>query len=219
MAESVVGRLAATERRVHGAVAVGCFAVAVLAARGVEVGARLLLAWNVATVAWLALTWLFTMRSSATETREWARQRRYETARLDRTLAVAFSLFGLAFGFGLLTLARTPQDPIDHVEIGLSALAIVLAWLALNTEYAVHYATLYYGDRPPEAGLAFPGDDDPAHLDFAYFAFTVGTAISTSDVAITSRSFRMTALGHALLAFAYNTGILGLVVNFANLYA
>lgn len=221
--ESPLRRVTTGERRVHALVAAACFVVAVVAAVGVRTETRLLLGWNVATLIWLTLSWRFTWRSSPARTREWARRRTYSASRLDRTAAVAFSLFGLGFALGLVTLAEPPTAPVDHVQIWLSAVAVVLAWLALNFEYAAHYATLYYGDRPPERGLAFPGDADadadPDHRDFAYFAFTLGTAISTSDVAITSSAIRTTALGHVLLAFAYNTGVLGLVVNLANLYA
>ncbi|WP_435175441.1 DUF1345 domain-containing protein [Halorussus sp. AFM4] len=206
-------------RRLRGVAAVASFVVALLVSFRLRTAPRIVLAWDLATLVWLALTWRSARAASAAETRSWARLRGYRRSRRDRTLAVGFSLFGLAFALGLSTLARRPTGPVDHLEIGLSALAVVLAWLALNAAYAAHYAALYYGDRPPEAGLAFPGDEAPARVDFAYFAFTLGTAISTSDVSITSRRFRTTALGHVLLAFAYNTGVLGVVVNVANLYA
>lgn len=195
------------------------FVVALLASFRLRTESRIVLAWDLAAFVWLTLAWRIARESSPDGTRTWARSRGYERSRRDRTLAVGFSLFGLAFALGLSTLARRPTGLTDHLEIGLSALAVVLAWLALNAAYAAHYATLYYGDRPPEAGLSFPGDDSPDRLDFAYVTFTLGTAISTSDVSITSRQLRTTALGHVLLAFAYNTGVLGVVVNVANLYA
>ncbi|MFC4550834.1 MULTISPECIES: DUF1345 domain-containing protein [Halorussus] len=225
--ESPLRRVTTGERRVHALVAAACFLVVVAVTGGVRTVTRLLAGWDTATLIWLALSWRFAWRSSASGTREWARGRTYGESQFDRTVAVLFSLFGLGSALGLVTLAEPPTAPVDHVQIWLSAVAVVLAWLALNTEYAAHYATLYYGDRPPERGLAFPGDPDPEadvdadpdHRDFAYFAFTLGTAISTSDVAITSSAIRTTALGHVLLAFAYNTGVLGLVVNLANLYA
>lgn len=126
-------------------------------------------------------------------------------------------MFGAVFALGLLTPSRRPGAVADHAEIALSGVAVLLAWVALNAEYAAYYAALYYDGT--EGGLAFPGDADPGPADFAYFAFTLGTAISTSDVSITDREFRVAALGHVLLAFAYDTGIRGVVVNVANLYA
>ena len=210
---------ATTAERFRVVVAGATFVVALLASFRLRIGPRVVLAWDLATLVWLALTWRLARGSSAAETRTWARRRGYERSRRDRTLAVGFSLFGLAFALGLLTLASRPDGLADHFGIALSAAAVVLAWLALNAAYAAHYATLYYGDRPPETGLSFPGDEAPDRLDFAYFAFTLGTAISTSDVSITNRDLRTTALGHVLLAFAYNTGVLGVVVNVANLYA
>ena len=61
--------------------------------------------------------------------------------------------------------------------------------------------------------LEFPGTDAPDKLDFAYFAFTVGTTFATSDVNVTRRSVRRAVLGHTVISFAYNTVILALVIN------
>jgi uncharacterized membrane protein len=62
-------------------------------------------------------------------------------------------------------------------------------------------------------GLSFPGDLEPDDLDFAYFAFTIGSCFQTSDVAITSRSIRRMALVHAIQSFAYNTTVIALMLN------
>ncbi len=64
-----------------------------------------------------------------------------------------------------------------------------------------------------EGGVGFAGDDKPDELDFAYFAFTIGMCFQVSDATITDRVIRRTALLHALVSFAYNTGILALVLN------
>jgi len=60
--------------------------------------------------------------------------------------------------------------------------------------------------------MLFPGEREPCDLDFAYFAFTLGICFQTSDVAIDCTRVRHTVLFHALLAFVYNTTILGLVI-------
>ena len=62
-------------------------------------------------------------------------------------------------------------------------------------------------------GIAFAGESDPDDLDFAYFAFTIGMCFQVSDTEISTRVIRRTALAHAMLSFAYNTGILALVLN------
>jgi uncharacterized membrane protein len=82
--------------------------------------------------------------------------------------------------------------------------------------YTLRYAHLYYRDgREREGGLAFPGGQHPAYLDFAYYAFTIGMCFQVSDVTITSPALRRTTLFHAVLSFVYNTVILAIALNFA----
>jgi uncharacterized membrane protein len=88
------------------------------------------------------------------------------------------------------------------------------AWALTHTAYTLRYAHLYYrDDGDGEGGLAFPGKEAPAYLDFAYFAFTLGICFQTSDVTITSRLIRRAVLGHAVLSFAYNTTIVATAVS------
>ncbi len=117
------------------------------------------------------------------------------------------SLFGLVAAIGLLPGTRREAPEL----LALYALGVVIAWLVLHTSYALLYAYLYY--RRDEGGLEFPGTDAPDKLDFAYFAFTVGTTFATSDVNVTRRSVRRAVLGHTVISFAYNTVILALVIN------
>ena len=66
--------------------------------------------------------------------------------------------------------------------------------------YALHYAHLFYtsDDGGKDlAGLIFPGDrSEPDYADFVYFCFTLGVALQTSDVAITSPRIRRVVIGH-----------------------
>jgi uncharacterized membrane protein len=64
-------------------------------------------------------------------------------------------------------------------------------------------------------GFQFPGDDPPDGMDFAYFSFTVGMTFQVSDVQVMKSRCRRTVLGHGMLAFAYNTLLIALVVNTA----
>ena len=68
------------------------------------------------------------------------------------------------------------------------------------------------GSDGAPGGLDFPGGP-PAEMDFAYFAFTLGMTFQTSDVTIVSAEMRRVALGHAVIAFAFNTVILALAVS------
>jgi uncharacterized membrane protein len=49
--------------------------------------------------------------------------------------------------------------------------------------------------------------------DFAYFAFTLGVAVQTSDVAITSPHIRKVVTVHCVVGFFFNLGVLALTVN------
>jgi len=96
----------------------------------------------------------------------------------------------------------------------MSVATVGLSWLVTHTAFTLRYAHLYYRGGPAdEGGLEFPGDDKPDDFDFAYFAFTIGMCFQVSDVAVTDRHIRRTALLHSLMSFAYNTVIIALVLN------
>ena len=49
--------------------------------------------------------------------------------------------------------------------------------------------------------------------DYVYFAVSVGTTPGTTDVQVDSRHMRRVVTAHALIAFAFNTVILALVLS------
>jgi uncharacterized membrane protein len=119
----------------------------------------------------------------------------------------------------LVTLAAelaTGRHP-GATEKWLVVATLALAWAFANMVYALHYAHLYYrcakggGDF---GGLDFPGGrTEPDYGDFVYFSFTLGIALQTSDVAITSPRIRRIVTGHCIAAFIYNLGVLALAIN------
>ena len=93
---------------------------------------------------------------------------------------------------------------------------LVLVWTFANAVFALHYAHLYYlrnGQGGDCEGLAFPGEGQPAMADFIYFAFTLGVAVQTADVAITSTHIRRIVTIHCIAGFFFNLGVLALAVN------
>jgi uncharacterized membrane protein len=134
-------------------------------------------------------------------------------------IVVLSCLIGLASA--VIILGRGPNVP-EHdrglaLAIGLSA--VVLGWLLIHTSFIFRYAHLYYvGDEAGamRKGLVFPGTPDPDDYDFAYFSFVLGMTFQVSDVQIIDQEVRKLAMLHGLLAFAYNTAILALVVNLAS---
>ena len=101
-------------------------------------------------------------------------------------------------------------------SIALAAGSIVLSWLFMNTMFAMHYAHGYYGDfGKKHEGLQFPETPEPDYWDFAYFAIVIGMTFQVSDVQITSRYLRRTALMHSIIAFFFNVFIIAISVNIA----
>ncbi|RYG75634.1 DUF1345 domain-containing protein, partial [bacterium] len=94
---------------------------------------------------------------------------------------------------------------------------LALCWLFANTVYALHYAHIFYtADDDGEGdtgGLDVPGTKEPDYADFLYFSLTLGMTFQTSDVEMTSGAMRRTALGHCMLAFLFNMGVLAFTVN------
>ena len=64
-------------------------------------------------------------------------------------------------------------------------------------------------------GLKFPDEDKPDYWDFIYFSFVIGMTAQVSDVAITDRTIRRTAIAHGVVSFVFNTALLALMVNIA----
>jgi hypothetical protein len=196
---------------------------------------RLITFWDVWAITYLGLTWwLLIIRSSAQQTCQWALDQRIPPrphlsilrSVILRVLQALFlvsrtsSLFFIVFvSLVSLVLAISLAPDVRDLETTrgaslafMAALGVISAWGVLHTSYALHYAYLYYRSEEWAGGLAFPGEQSPNQLDFAYFAFTVGTSFAVSDVDVTDPAIRQAVLGHQILAFFYNTSILATVV-------
>jgi uncharacterized membrane protein len=191
------------------------FATAMLVPARFGSALRAIAAWDVAAVVVGTLSWLIILRTSVEDTRRHAAEddpgRR--AVGVMTIMASGFSLLATAV---VLRQARTLAPNTRDLFVLLCALAVVSAWLLTHTAYTLRYAHLYYrGDHEGEGGLVFPGDGQPAYLEFAYFAFTIGMCFQVSDIGVSSRQIRRAALGHSLLSFLYNTAILATAVNLA----
>lgn len=122
----------------------------------------------------------------------------------------------------LVVLAAVARQLHDKQSLGPFGVALiiatlVIAWTFANAVYALHYAHLFYSrddGGKDRAGLDFPGEKrDPDYADFAYFAFTLGVALQTGDVCITSPHIRVVAIVHCVAAFFFNLGVLALTIN------
>ncbi|MBV9452870.1 MAG: DUF1345 domain-containing protein [Rubrobacter sp.] len=196
---------------------------------------RLAAFWSVWALLYLGLTWLLIIRSSAQQTREWALDQRVPPrphisvlrSVILRVLRILFlasrtsslffivlvSLSGLALAISLVPDLRDLETMRGVSLAFMAALGVISAWGVLHTSYGLHYAYLYYRSEESAGGLAFPGEQSPDQLDFAYFAFTIGTSFAVSDVDVTDRAIRRAVLGHQILSFFYNTTILALAID------
>ena len=150
--------------------------------------------------------------------RETAKSLRSAAARNDANrvtlLVITFLLSVVIMSAVIAELAqRAAMTPIDK---GLVAASLVLVWTFANAVYTLHYAHLFYtADDGGEdrAGLEFPKTKEPLMSDFVYFAFTLGVAVQTSDVIVTSPHIRKVVTAHCVAGFFFNLGVLALTIN------
>lgn len=188
----------------------------------------LLLAVNIFYGMFLILTWRAMALSTPADVRRWALAQETPRNRWWRLWDIIssrktfsgdagmFVIQSISAGGVVIALTLLPRGEgleADPLRTLLCGLGVLLSWALLHTSYAMFYAHLYYHIPRKPGGLEFPGEEEPAALDFAYFAFAIGTTFATSDVSVSSGKVRRTVLSQSILAFFYNTTILGLVVN------
>lgn len=129
-------------------------------------------------------------------------------------LAISFLLTLIIFTVIAAQLADRPT--LTGADKLLIVATLVLIWTFGNAVYALHYAHLFYSTDDggkDAAGLDFPGPTEPDMPDFVYFAFTLGVAVQTADVAVTSPHIRRVVTAHCLAGFFFNIGVLALTIN------
>ena len=143
-----------------------------------------------------------------------------EAARRNDANRVTLLGVALILSFVILVAVAgelTGDRHLTRLETSLVLATLALAWLFANLVYALHYAHLYYSGADggkDRAGLDFPGHrPEPDYWDFLYFSFTLGVALQTSDVCVTSPGMRRVVTLHCVEAFLYNLVVLALAVN------
>jgi uncharacterized membrane protein len=174
---------------------------------------RAVAGWDAAAVALGALAWTLILRADAAKTRRHASDED-PGRRAAWIIVILASSFSLVANAVVLRNARGCTVGVRDLLVVLCLGAVASSWLLTHTAYTLRYAHLYYRDDDEgEGGLTFPGVGEPAYLEFAYFAFTIGMCFQVSDVAITSRQIRRAVLAQSLLSFAYNTAVLATAVS------
>ena len=129
-------------------------------------------------------------------------------------LVISFLLSVIILSAVIAELSQgSALQPLDKA---LVAASMVIVWVFGNAVYTLHYAHLFYSadDGGKDcAGLEFPGTKEPRMADFVYFAFTLGVAVQTSDVIISSPHIRKVVTVHCVAGFFFNLGVLALTIN------
>jgi hypothetical protein len=114
---------------------------------------------------------------------------------------------GLAIG-SVVVLVFSPHLLKQPWVVALSAAVVATSWLVTVVSYAVHYSRI----SATAGGLTFPGDEGVVFWDCVYLAAQVQTTFSSSDVTIETTLTRRIVTGHTLIAFAFNTVIIALLI-------
>lgn len=140
-------------------------------------------------------------------------------------IVIAAVVVGLVAAIAILGHGPRVQNATERWEAYiLGFVAISAGWFLVHTVYTFRYAHLYYfdddGDGQACGGIRFPGTPEPSDTDFAYFSFCIGTSFAVSDPQVDDTRVRREVIVHSIIAFAYNSVIVGMVINlFAGIFS
>lgn len=171
--------------------------------------------WDAFAFSFILTSWIVFFTRSIPEIIRWANKD--DGSRLFVMVSILVSAFASMFTVLLLMISKDQPSDREIITVFLSIAGMMLSWVMVHTIFTFHYAHLYYDeskdDTPDNTALDFPNEKCPDYIDFAYFSFVIGMTFQVSDVEISSRKIRRTALAHSLLAFALNTFVVALTIN------
>jgi uncharacterized membrane protein len=179
---------------------------------------RALGSWDAGVLSLLLQMGYLMIQASPEQTIVNARLRNSHSASILAWVVLAACISIFVIGLMLTDSKDTPQ-PFRTIQIWLSLVAVLCAWLLTHLMFALHYAHVYYrgwdapSSTPFSGGLIFPNEELPDYLDFMYFAFTISMASQTSDVVIATRQMRRLVLLHAIVSFFFYSVILATTIN------
>ena len=198
------------------------FVTYALLPHGDENVTRLLVAWNVGTLADIVLNGIMVARADA-RTIRWRAGITDDGKWVMLVLSTVAAIAAMGAILVELGIAKTLKGPAAGSHYLLAGLTIISAWVFIHLSFALHYAHEFFdqtktleGEDPQlKGGLRFPDTEVPDYWDFLYFSFIIGVASQTADVEITSKAIRRTSLAHSILSFFFNSAILALTINIA----
>ncbi|HEY5880065.1 MAG TPA: DUF1345 domain-containing protein [Nakamurella sp.] len=127
--------------------------------------------------------------------------------RFNFLFAIVASLIGFVVAIDI-AVSDNPDDYTLLLNL-LGVVAMILSWMLLQAGYARRYAGMYRR----AGGLTFPDTPAPSAVDFLYFAVTIGTAFSVSDVLVTTARMRWHVLVHSTISFFYNAAVVAFALS------
>jgi uncharacterized membrane protein len=168
--------------------------------------------WSVAAGCALVWVWSIGWPKDAEETEQLAEEESRSRS-TDTWVVLACVASLVAVAVALVQSSGSSKDAEAVTAVLLSVVGVVLAWALVNTVFALKYARMYYLDEPDHAGIDFKGNQEPCYADFAYLAFTVGMSFGVPETEPDTTAIRKVALGHALLSYAFGTGVVAVAIN------
>ncbi|MEE8702853.1 DUF1345 domain-containing protein [Bifidobacterium crudilactis] len=176
---------------------------------GVGLSAATVIGWVGACAFYLCWVWTKIAGMDAEQTRMHASGE--EPTRTAADLLLILSSFSSLAAVLLMILQAHGQGRAVLLAAVLTLCSLLLTWSMVHTLYMLRYAGIYYAE--PVGGIEFGGTHNPDYMDFAYMSFTLGMTFQVSDTALNTGLLRRTALAHTLLAYLFNTLVIGATVN------
>ena len=175
---------------------------------------RLLIAWNVGAILYVALAAVMMSRATRESIRVRA-QRQDDGKYVILALVVVSAIACLAAIGGELAVVKDMHGVAKLAHVALAGVTVLSSWSFAQVSFCLHYAHDYYaeqsiGQRP---GLLFPNEDLPDYGDFFYFSAIIGTSGQTADVSIVSKELRRIGSVQCIMAYLVNTTVLALLSN------
>jgi uncharacterized membrane protein len=180
---------------------------------------RVLIAWDSAVFVFLALGLSMMVGVDQATLRRHAEEQD-EGRNAILILAVGAAIASVSVIVTELAGLKGAGSKLELARVAFTIATIVLSWFFVQFIFALHYASIYHSPFSDDSddskcGLAFPGGEPPDYWDFLHFAIVIGVACQTADIAIKSKEMRRVSTAHSLIAFAFNTTILALMINLA----
>ena len=172
--------------------------------------------WDVFAFSMVSTSWVVIFTRTTPQIRKVAKQE--DGSLLYVYILVLVASFASMLTVMLLMMANDTAGIPKLVYLPVVISGLMLSWVMVHTTFTFHYARLYYSNDEVDeskhaAGLAFPEEDCPDYLDFAYYAFVIGMTFQVSDVETRTRLFRRITLMHSVISFGLNTFVVALTIN------